>query len=119
VDVAILGASDKTDRYAYLAFAQLRKQGHQVFPVNPHLDRIDGIKVVHSLKELPQPIHTVTVYVNKRHSDMVLEELVALGPQRLIINPGAENEALGAAARAAGIEVIQDCTLMMLRSGRF
>lgn len=119
MNVAILGASDKPDRYAYLAFALLREQGHQVFPVNPFLDQIDGIKAARSLKELPQTIHTVTVYINKSRSGMVLEELIALGPKRLILNPGAENEALAEAARAAGIEVILGCTLMMLRSGRF
>lgn len=119
MNVAILGASDNRDRYAYMALVLLKEQDHQVFPVNPHLDQIDGIKVAHSLKELSQSIHTVTIYINKSHSDKVLADLIAVGPKRIIINPGAENEALGKAARSAGIEVISDCTLMMLRSGRF
>jgi predicted CoA-binding protein len=83
------------------------------------LDQINGIKVAHSLKELSRDIHTATVYINKSRSDMILEDLLALGPQRVILNPGAENEALAEAARAAGIEVVPGCTLMMLRSGRF
>jgi uncharacterized protein len=119
VNVAILGASNKPDRYAYLAFKLLMEKGHQVFPVNPHLDQIDGVKAAHSLKDLSNDIHTVTVYVNKGRSDAVLEDLISLGPKRVILNPGAENESLEAAARVAGIEVLKACTLVMLKTGRF
>ena len=119
MNVAILGASDKPDRYAYLAFALLREKGHQVFPVNPHLDQIDGVKAAHSLKDLSENIHTVTVYVNKSRSDVVLKDLIALGPKRVILNPGAENDTLEEAARVAGIEVLKACTLVLLRTNRF
>jgi uncharacterized protein len=119
VNVAILGASDKPDRYAYLAFSLLREKGHQVFPVNPNLDQIEGVKVFSSLKELPQGIHTVTVYLNKSRSDTVIKDLVALGPRRIILNPGAENGELEGAVRVAGIDVLHACTLVILRTGRF
>jgi predicted CoA-binding protein len=119
LNVAILGATDKKDRYAYLALILLREKGHQVFPINPHLDQIDGFKVYPSLKTLPRDIHTVTVYINKSRSSMVLEDLVALGPRRVILNPGAENEDLEGAVKAAGIELLHGCTLVMLRTGRF
>ena len=39
--VAILGASDKADRYSNLLLKRLRSRGHQVFPVNPALASID------------------------------------------------------------------------------
>ncbi len=35
------------------------------------------------------------------------------------MNPGAENEELAAAASSAGIEVVEACTLVMLKSGLF
>jgi uncharacterized protein len=35
------------------------------------------------------------------------------------MNPGAENEELAAAASSAGIEVVEACTLVMLRTGLF
>ena len=35
------------------------------------------------------------------------------------MNPGAENSDLAAKARERGIEVVEDCTLVMLRSGAF
>jgi len=35
------------------------------------------------------------------------------------MNPGAENHALAAKAKEAGIEVVEGCTLVMLRTGQF
>ena len=35
------------------------------------------------------------------------------------MNPGAENETLAEKARDHGIEVIEGCTLVMLRTGTF
>jgi hypothetical protein len=35
------------------------------------------------------------------------------------MNPGAENSALAARAEEAGIEVVEGCTLVMLRTGQF
>jgi predicted CoA-binding protein len=49
----------------------------------------------------------------------LIDEIIAAAPRRIIINPGAENAALAARAKKAGIEVIHDCTLVMLRAGEF
>jgi len=49
----------------------------------------------------------------------LIDEIVAAKPQRIILNPGAENEELAAAASGAGIEVVEGCTLVMLRTGLF
>jgi hypothetical protein len=37
----------------------------------------------------------------------------------VIMNPGADNFALAEKAEEAGIEVVEDCTLVMLRTGQF
>jgi hypothetical protein len=45
--------------------------------------------------------------------------MVSLKPRRIILNPGAENEELKSLAEKKGIEVIEDCTLVMLNTGQF
>jgi hypothetical protein len=42
-----------------------------------------------------------------------------LKPRRVIFNPGSENEALAKKLREAGIEVVEACTLVLLRSEAF
>jgi predicted CoA-binding protein len=61
--VAILGASNNPERYAHMAFRLLREHGHEVLPVHPALEDIDGVRVVRSLAELVGPVDTLTLYV--------------------------------------------------------
>lgn len=117
--VAILGASPKPDRYAYRAFEMLREYGHNPVPINPAFDDILGAKCYSTIKEAPQPIDTVTMYLGPARSNPLIDEIIAAKPRRIIMNPGAENSALAEKAEAAGIEVVEGCTLVMLGTGQF
>ena len=119
MNVALIGASCKPGRYAYLAFRLLREKGHAIFPVHPSLADIEGTPVFSSLKDIPLPVHTVTLYVSKVHSDAMVDEILNLHPARIIFNPGAENEDLQVAAEVAGIETLKACTLVLLRTEKF
>ena len=114
--VAVLGASPKPDRYAYRAMEMLRQYGHRAIPVNPAFPEILGATCYRSISEIPEPIQTVTMYVGKARSDPLIGEIIAARPRRIIMNPGAENDALAEKARGTGIEVEEACTLVMLRT---
>jgi uncharacterized protein len=117
--VAILGASDDPDRYAYLALKLLEEKGHETYPVNPTLTQIEGRKVYPSLASLPEPAHTVTFYLGKARSDKLAAEILASGAQRLIFNPGAENAELMAEAQKKGMRCLEACTLVLLHTNQF
>ncbi|HEX4641313.1 MAG TPA: CoA-binding protein, partial [Chthoniobacterales bacterium] len=117
--VAILGASPKPERYAFKAFQMLREHGHRPIPINPAFDQILNEKCYPNLAEAPKPIDTVTLYLGEARSNPLIDEIVEAKPRRIIMNPGAENPALAAKAEAAGIEVVEGCTLVMLRTGQF
>jgi len=118
--VAVLGASPKPDRYSNKAVRSLVEHGHEVLPVNPGYDRIEGIPAVRSLSEImPGSVDTLTVYVGPDRSDELAEDIRLLKPSRVIFNPGAENVALAAALREEGLQVVEACTLVMLNTGRF
>jgi len=117
--VAVLGASPKPDRYAYRAMEMLKQYGHRAIPVNPAFKEILGETCYASLTDAPAQIDTVTMYLGKQRSDPLIPEILAAKPRRIIMNPGAENSDLAQKAEAAGIEVVQDCTLVMLQSGAF
>lgn len=117
--VAVMGASPKPDRYAYRAMEMLRSYGHHSIPVNPAFKEILGETCYPSIGGAPQPIDTVTMYLGKERSDPLIAEILAAKPRRIIMNPGAENANLAEEAREAGIEVVEDCTLVMLQTGAF
>ena len=117
--VAVMGASPKPDRYAYRAMQMLREHGHRPIPVNPAFDEILGETCYRSIADVAKPIDTVTMYLGKQRSDPLIDDIVNAKPRRIIMNPGAENDALAAKARDAGIEVDYACTLVMLQTGNF
>jgi predicted CoA-binding protein len=117
--VAILGASADPSRYAFRALRLLDDHGHTVLPVNPTLGAIGHVAVAPTLADLHAPIDTITVYLRPALSEPLAEAIVAARPHRVIFNPGAESPRLKDRLEAEGIEVVWDCTLVMLRAGRF
>ena len=118
--VAVLGASPNPDRYANKAIRLLLEHGHDVRPVNPAYDRIEGLATASGLEDLePGSVDTVTVYMNPARTKELGKSLIAADPARVIFNPGTESEALEAELRDAGIEVVEACTLVLLRTGQF
>ncbi|HWB06028.1 MAG TPA: CoA-binding protein [Verrucomicrobiales bacterium] len=117
--VAILGASNNPERFAHKALVMLQEHGHTVIPVNPALEDIDGVPVVRSLTEVPPVVDTLTLYVGSARLPAMKEEIVQLRPGRVVFNPGTESPEVQAALDAAGIPWVEDCTLVMLRAGRF
>lgn len=118
-NVAILGASDNPERYAYKAFHMLKEYGHKPFPVHPTLTTLEGTPVVAHLRDLKTPIDTLTMYVGPKISSGLTSEILALRPRRVIFNPGSENPELQKVLAATGIAVEEACTLVLLRTHQF
>jgi predicted CoA-binding protein len=119
MNVAVVGASNKPERYSHQAVVLLAQKGHVVYPIHPALAEIDGHRVFKKLADVPVPLHTVTMYVSPAHSAGMAETLLAAKPVRVIFNPGTENPELEEKLAAAGIAVVQACTLVLLRTGQF
>lgn len=117
--VVVLGASQKPERYSNKALHMLLEHGHEVIPVHPKLDEIDGLEVVHDLAEIRGAVDTVTLYVGADISTKAAEAIIKLHPKRVIFNPGAENPQLEPLLDQAGISYEQACTLVLLRTGQF
>lgn len=117
--VAILGASQKPERYSNKAMKDLLKAGHEVVLINRGLQEIEGHPVLASLADVTGHVDTVTMYVNPEISTLEGDKLVALKPGRVIFSPGTENPALEEKLKAAGVETLEACPLVMLRTGQF
>jgi predicted CoA-binding protein len=119
MNVAVLGASPKPERYSHQAVVRLRAKGHAVFPVNPGVAEMLGLKVYARLADISVALDTVTVYLSPDKSTALADEIVAARPRRVMLNPGAENPALAEVLRQQGIEVVDACTLVLLRTEQF
>ncbi len=117
--VAVLGASDKEDRYAYMAVELLLKHGHAVYPVHPRIKTVLGVPVYPRLAAVPDSPDTITLYVSAGISARIQADILKSCPRRIIFNPGTENEALEREAQAQGIMTQHACTILLLKSGQF
>jgi predicted CoA-binding protein len=119
MNVAVVGASDKPERYSYRALKMLKEKGHVPLPVHPTLKIIDGVPVFAALTGVPGPVDVVTLYVSRAKQAEIADEIVQCRPRRVIFNPGAENPELANRLRAEGIESLDACTLVLLKTGQF
>lgn len=119
MNVAILGASNKPDRYSYKALQLLVEKRHTPFPVHPLLKEINGIHVYRRLSEIPDEIHTITIYLSPQNQQTVENDILQSKVQRVIFNPGTENPELAQKLQQIGIETVNACTLILLKTGQF
>ena len=50
---AVIGATDKTEKFGYKIYKCLKDHGYEVYPVNPNVAEVDGDKWYSSLSALP------------------------------------------------------------------
>jgi len=114
----VIGASTNPGRYASLAVSRLTEKGYDVIPLGLHEGTIHGKTILTGKPEL-KDIHTVTLYIRPEIQKSLYSYILSLHPQRIIFNPGTENEELAGLARKEGIETTEACTLVMLSIGIF
>ncbi len=114
----ILGASLKPNRYSFRALNDLLDYGHEVMAIGNRIGEIRGVKIQRELYEL-NDIHTVTLYLNPYNQRNYINYILKLKPERVIFNPGTENHDFMQNLQDIGVEVVEGCTLVMLRTGQF
>ena len=114
----VLGASDNPSRYSYLAVKRLRNHGHPVVAIGRKHSFIEEIEI-NTEKIQWDNIDTVTLYLNPTHQTEYYDYILSLHPQRIIFNPGAENNELALLAREKNIEILEACTLVLLSTNQY
>ncbi len=118
-NVVVIGASANEERYSNKAMKMLIEYGHTPIPVAPVVDNILDRKVYANARDVTEQVDTVTMYIGPARQEEVIDQIIGLKPKRVIFNPGTENPAEYPRLKAAGIEPIEACTLVLLRTGQF
>jgi predicted CoA-binding protein len=96
----------------------LNANGHAILAIGIRTGQAGPISIS-TKKPVVQHCYAVSVYLQPFEQKAYCNYIVKLKPKRLIFNPGTENNELAKIAEDAGIEVLNDCTLMMLAKGTF
>lgn len=114
----VLGASDKPDRYSYMAVERLKAHGHHVWALGSKKGMVLETPIETDIETVPD-LDTITLYLNPTRQEMYYDYILNLAPKRIIFNPGTENDVLAEMAEAKGIQTIEACTLVMLATGQY
>jgi uncharacterized protein len=116
----IIGATTNPGRYAYLAARMLLSYNHEIVPVGIKEGAVFGKDILDIFEKPPIPdVHTVTMYIGPQRQPEYYKYILSLKPRRIIFNPGTENDEFERMAEEQGVEALEGCTLVMLRSGQY
>lgn len=90
---AVIGATDNTEKNGYRILMNLKNRDYEVYPVNPRLEKIEGITCYHSLADIPLKVDVVDFVIPPERTVETLKECKKLGLDRIWLQPGAENDA--------------------------
>lgn len=101
-----------------MAIIRLIESGHEVVALGSNEGSIGSVKI--ETEKVPfKDIHTISLYLNPERQQEYYNYILSLNPKRIVFNPGTENQELFKLAKQAGIEVVFDCTLVMLLNNRY
>jgi len=110
--IAIIGASNDRNKFGNKAVRAFVRQGYTVYPVNPHEQTIEALKVFKSVTELPVRPAMISIYVPPAVLLKLLPEIAVRGCDELWLNPGTESDEVLAEAERLGLHVIQACSIV-------
>ena len=115
----VLGASSKPERFSYEAIRSLQKKNIPVVAIGRREADLGDVKIRKGMPDDITGIHTVTLYLSAINQKAYYPFILSLNPKRIIFNPGTINPELAAMASKRGIEVVNECMLVMLNKGLF
>ncbi|MEW6142114.1 MAG: CoA-binding protein [Chloroflexota bacterium] len=110
---AVVGATDNTKKYGNQIFKNLKKRGYEVYPINPNLKELEGVRCYPGLADIPVKVDVVDFVVPPQVTEEMLKECKRLGLGRIWLQPGSESEAAIAYCRVNNLKVVHDVCVMM------
>ena len=114
--IAVIGMSDKAWRASHNIGRYLVMQGYHVFPVNPALTEVLGLKCYPDLesahaaakRDYPDGIDLVDVFRASENVPPIVEDVIRLKIPYLWLQEDVINDKAIARARTAGVKCVQN-----------
>jgi|SRR5690554_469888 len=108
--IALVGASDKTNRPSHDVMKYMQRQGYQIIPVNPRLagKTLLGETVYADLNSLPEPVDMAELFVASERTDVIIDDAIQQKIPVIWMQIGVINNSGAVRAEAAGVTVVMD-----------
>jgi predicted CoA-binding protein len=115
----VIGASQNPERFSYKAIISLQQMKIPVVAIGRRDVNTGDLTIMKGMPADIGTVHTITLYLSAKNQKEYYNYIFSLRPKRIIFNPGTTNPELSALAVREGIEVIDDCILVMLNGVRY
>lgn len=113
---AVVGATQKKDKWGYKIYKILKAHGYETYGVSPNYDEIEGDKAYRSVKDIPAKVDVVDIVVSPKISINILEEAKEANIEYIFFQPGTYNEEVIAKAEELGLKYLTgECIYATLR----
>jgi uncharacterized protein len=89
-------------------------QGWTVYPIHPKETEIEGLKTYSRVRDLPEAVDRVALYLPPHLGLTVLSDIQQAGSPEIYINPGAGDTALRTEASRRGIPHRDICAIVAI-----
>ena len=112
--IAVIGASNNREKFGNKCVRAYLMKGHEVFPVNPKEEKIEGLKAYKSVLDIPEKIDAVSLYLPPEIGTKAADEIIRKKVPRVFLNPGTESKELIEKLKKNGIDVQERCSIVAI-----
>ncbi len=121
--IAVVGLDSRVDRPAYRIASYLQSVGYRIIPVHRGqfpADEILGERAYRTLRDIPEKVDLVDVFVRPEFTDPIIDDAIAIGAGAVWLQLGIRNQEGIERARAAGLVATHNrCTMVEHRSNGY
>jgi predicted CoA-binding protein len=110
---AFIGLSRDPKKFSRSVFKELRAKGYDIYPVNPNMDDVEGVKCYHDVSELPQNVRHGLFMTPKTYTAGAVENAVNQGFTHIWLQQGSESKEAIEVANENGAKLVAGACIMM------
>jgi uncharacterized protein len=111
--LAFIGLSRDPKKFSRAVFKELLTKGYDIYPVNPNMDDVEGVKCYHDVAELPDSVKYGLFMTPKLNTAGAVENAIHNGFTHLWIQQGAETKEAVEIAKQNAVKVVHGACIMM------
>lgn len=112
--IAVAGVSRNSRKFGTIVYEHLKKNGYNVYPLNPNMESINGDRCYADVASLPSEVTALVTVTKPEITLQLVNEAAARGGiSYLWMQQGSQSDEAVAAAEAHGIKLMQRKCIMM------
>jgi predicted CoA-binding protein len=110
---AVIGSFRNETKYAFKILKNLKEKNYKVYPVNPSMNEVDGLKCYKSIIHIPFLVDVVNLVTPPKVTEKIVRECKEKDIYRVWFQPGAESENAIEFCKKNKISVIYNLCVML------